>query len=87
MEYKAIKSSELGANCWLPARFLDNTRCQRIEQCNYPEKINCKAVDAEIAYIKEHTAQVIQDAQNRLDKQLANLEKVKSDKLQKLKRV
>lgn len=37
-----VKQSELGTNCWLPARFLGG-KCQRYKRCKYPEKTTCKA--------------------------------------------
>ena len=49
--FKVVKSSQLG-NCWSAVRFCGG-RCQRIEQCNYPEKKTCLAVDSEIKVLEE----------------------------------
>lgn len=48
-----ISVKELGVNCWLPRRFVeDGQRCARIYPCNYPEKKNCQAIHTEIAHLK-----------------------------------
>ena len=48
-----VTSKELGTNCWLPIRFIEGSRCQRVMECTYPEKKTCKAVYAEIAYLRK----------------------------------
>jgi hypothetical protein len=73
MEYAIINSKTLGSNCWLPARFCGNTRCQRVEACKYPEKSNCKAVQAEIDYINTSTEKQIKEIQESKQKRLGNL--------------
>lgn len=49
-----VNSKELGARCWLAARFCDGKRCHRVMDCDYPEKETCKAVQAEKEYLRAH---------------------------------
>lgn len=51
IKYIVVEQSELGANCWLPARFIEGQRCPRVTGCRYPEKRDCKAVSAEVDYL------------------------------------
>jgi len=82
MNYGIIKLSELGSNCWLPARFCDGSRCDRINRCTYPEKVNCKAIDTEIVYIQSQSdAQLIQ-----AQKRIMELNQDKDIKILKLKK-
>ncbi|KKN40487.1 hypothetical protein LCGC14_0732760 [marine sediment metagenome] len=47
-----VSSKELGTNCWLPKRFVQNgSRCDRIYVCPYPERKTCLAVQAEIDHL------------------------------------
>ena len=85
MKSKIVNSSELGTNCWCPARFCDGIRCKRIFDCKYPEKLTCKAVGSEIAYIKEYTQQVIRDIQELSNKQLTNLQQTAQRKIDELR--
>lgn len=49
-----VSSKELGTNCWLPRRFIENSdRCDRVWTCSYPEKQTCQAVKAEIKTMLE----------------------------------
>jgi len=64
MNSTVIKSCELGVNCWSAHRFCGG-RCQRVMNCNYPEKATCKAVDSEISYLNNYYSTEIE----RLDKQ------------------
>jgi hypothetical protein len=78
MKAAIIKSSELGSNCWLPARFCGGDRCPRVEDCNYPEKATCKAVDAEKAYIKAEADRLLQEAKAYENKKLSKIRKPKA---------
>ncbi len=49
---KVVTLKELGKNCWLPKRFISGSRCHRVFTCSYPEKKTCRAIEAEIAYLK-----------------------------------
>lgn len=85
MAYKIVKSSELGTNCWLPARFCDGVRCDRVYRCTYPEKSTCKAVDAELEYEQKHAAEVIAETAARTTAYIAKLKQAKDIKVSKLK--
>jgi len=55
-----VSSKELGVNCWHPKRFVtQGSRCDRLYRCNYPEKKNCQAIHAEIAYFQERQRQMM----------------------------
>jgi len=58
-----VSSKELGTNCWAPRRFVEEGhRCERLYRCKYPERKNCQAVHAEIAYLKERQRQLIKQS-------------------------
>jgi hypothetical protein len=62
-----VKSSELGGNCWLAERFIEGvSRCPRVMECNYPKKKTCKAVDAEIAYLKDELKQTAEQTKAKI---------------------
>lgn len=67
-----VKFSELGTNCWLPRRFIQGERCQRVFDCHYPEKRTCKAVDTELAYLKQQAVDTIQQIHAKM-KQLGGI--------------
>lgn len=47
-----VSSKELGSNCWLAKRFVQNgSRCDRIYCCRYPERKTCQAVNKEIDHL------------------------------------
>jgi hypothetical protein len=71
MESKIIQSSELGTECWSPARFCAGARCARVHDCTYRIKATCQAIDAEIAY---------------MDKQITVAQKQIAAKIKALKR-
>jgi hypothetical protein len=57
LKVATVRISELGTNCWLPARFCGG-KCQRAMRCTYPEKKTCKAIDAEIEYLTKRREQL-----------------------------
>ena len=57
-----VSSKELGTNCRLAKRFIPGHRCERLYRCKYPERKNCQAVHAEIAYLKERQRQLIKQS-------------------------
>ena len=63
-----ITVKQLGANCWVAARFCGG-RCQRVMECNYPEKKTCLAVDSEIKF-QEEQFRVTQEKHIQMVKQL-----------------
>jgi len=65
MEAVVVNSKELGTNCWSAHRFCGG-RCPRVMRCTYPEKATCKAVQAEIDYLNNYYANVIDHAKNTL---------------------
>lgn len=67
-----VTSKELGFNCWLPKRFIEGSRCDRVMECTYPEKKACKAVDAEIAYIRQTGAEAEVRLHAKINKLLAD---------------
>lgn len=77
MKTIVIKSTELGVNCWLPCRFLEDSRCDRVLYCKYPEKNKCKAVQTETNYVKESTKEIIQTAKELERKRLSSLKQNK----------
>jgi len=66
-----VSSKELGTNCWLPRRFIEGTRCERVVECTYPEKKTCKAVDAEIAYLHQERREAEERFHAKISKLLA----------------
>lgn len=62
-----VNSKELGTNCWLPKRFTGGSRCCRVMTCSYPEKRTCKAVDAEIEYLKSQKQTLIENIDKKVD--------------------
>jgi hypothetical protein len=73
MKIVIIKSTELGTNCWLSCRFLEESRCDRVLFCKYPEKSECKAVRTERRYVKESTKEIIKTAKELEKKRLLSL--------------
>lgn len=67
-EFKSVKLSELGTNCWSARRFVKGGRCQWVMVCNYPEKKNCKAIDAEIEYLEGQVSKEQERYSKILDK-------------------
>lgn len=64
-----VSAKELGTNCWLTRRFIEGTRCERVMRCTYPEKKTCKAVDAEIAYLRQER----REAEGRFQAKMSEL--------------
>ncbi len=56
-----VNSKELGTNCWSSFRFCYGMRCPRVFTCDYPEKKNCRAVEIQLAYLREHSRQLIDE--------------------------
>ena len=71
MKTAIIKSSELGTNCWLACRFVEGSRCDRIMFCTYPEKATCKAVDAEIEFLRKARRKIFYSYTARIRKLMA----------------
>lgn len=67
-----VSSKELGTNCWLSARFIEGKRCCLVMRCTYPEKKTCKAVDAEIAYLREEMRKLKASTNDKISKLLAD---------------
>ncbi len=56
MKTAVVGASDLG-NCWLPARFVEDSRCRLVLHCRHPEKDTCNAVAAEHEHIEEYRDQ------------------------------
>ena len=69
-----VSSKELGTNCWSSFRFIRGLRCPRVFQCKYPEKETCKAVQAELAYLREHSKQLIEEIKTNAKASIKQLE-------------
>jgi len=67
-----VTLKEMGFNCWLPKRFIEGSRCDRVMECTYPEKKTCKAVNAEIAYIRQTRAEAEVRFHAKINKLLAD---------------
>ena len=67
----SVTLKELGTNCWLPIRFIEGSRCQRIMECTYLEKKTCKAVYAEIAYLRKTKEEAEAHFHTKINKLLA----------------
>lgn len=67
-----VSSKELGTRCWSTARFIEGKRCDRVMQCNYPEKKACKAVDAELAYLHEEKRRLSANIHAKISKLIAD---------------
>jgi len=65
-KWGVVSLKELGTNCWLAKRFLKGGRCDRVMECNYPEKATCKAVEAEVEDISRRIINVQRDALKRI---------------------
>jgi hypothetical protein len=65
----SVTLSELGHNCWKAERFVGEHRCERVFDCNYPEKAKCPAVAAEVKYLEEQK----QKSTNAIDAKIAQL--------------
>jgi len=76
---KIIKVTDLGTNCWAPARF-GKGRCNKVKSCNYPEKKTCMAVHNEIAYLRDRQDKIVENFTKRIEE----LEKDKTSNLSKL---
>lgn len=63
--FAIVKSSELGVSCWLPRRFIQGGRCERVHACNYPEKKRCKAVQAEVDFLSRQVIEIQEEAMKR----------------------
>lgn len=74
MNYTIVKSSQLGINCWSARRFCGG-RCQMVMYCDYPEKEDCKAVQAEIDYLNNYYKEEIDRLQSQHAKSLEILNK------------
>ncbi len=72
-EYKIVNSSELGS-CLSPHRFCGG-RCSRVYKCKYPEKVTCKAVQAEIVYQIDRTEQQLERTRLRSNELISSLYK------------
>lgn len=68
MEHEVVSSKEVGTNCWSAARFCPATRCTRVMRCKYPEKATCKAVYAELEYLRERKAILRADIEAKIRK-------------------
>ncbi len=42
MKTAIVNASTLGTNCWTARRFCGG-ECPRLEECKYPEKVDCQA--------------------------------------------
>lgn len=72
-----VTKGELGVNCWHPRRFVgEGTRCDRIYQCNYPEKHRCEAILAEIRYLKDKQLALVKESGD-IDCEIENLIKMR----------
>lgn len=69
-----VSIKELGTNCWLPRRFISGRRCCRVFQCKYPEMKACEAVKTELAYLCEHSKQLIAEIEQKTKEQIQQLE-------------
>lgn len=67
-----VKSGKLGTNCWLPHRFYGG-RCERVMYCKYPEKQTCKAVPAEIEFIKQNSKEKVAQIKQKAKEDLGRL--------------
>jgi hypothetical protein len=77
---KIKMNSLVGTNCWLPHRFCGG-RCSRVMACDYPEKKDCKAVNAEIRYLKDRANEVAKSYEVRIEELKKSAQK-KIDKLE-----
>lgn len=70
LKVAVIDTEELGNNCWLPCRFIqEDGRCCRVWTCTYPEKKHCKAVIAEIKNLlveKERISRLSKNLDNQI---------------------
>ena len=69
-----VSSKELGTNCWLSFRFIRGMRCPRVFTCDYPEKKTCRAVETEMAYLREHSRQLIDEIKTNAKASIKQLE-------------
>ena len=70
-----VSSKELGTNCWTARRFVKGgSRCDRVMRCNYPEKKTCEAVKVELAYLREHSKQLIAEIKQNAKLSIQQLE-------------
>lgn len=60
-KFAIVKTSQLGLNCWKPARLIEGVRCERVMECKYPEKATCKAVEAEMLFLLNDTSRQIKE--------------------------
>lgn len=74
MKSVIIKQSELGSNCWLPARFCGG-KCWMVLRCHYPEKGTCKAVDTEIEDLKKKRTEKLKRSTEDYDRKIRLLQK------------
>lgn len=68
MKHAIVSSKELGTNCWITARFIDGLRCPRVMSCKYPEKKTCRAVIAELNYLRNESKRLVSYIGNKIDK-------------------
>ena len=57
-KYAVVNFNDLGTSCWLPKRFIQRQRCERVQACKYPEKQTCKAVGAEIDFLSHRIIEI-----------------------------
>ena len=74
MKAVIVNSKELGNYCWSSFRFIRGLRCPRVFTCNYPEKKLCRAVETELAYLKEHSSQLIKEIKKSSRESIRQLE-------------
>ena len=67
----SVTLKEMGVNCWLPKRFIEGERCQRVMECTYPEKKTCKSVNTEIAYLHQERREAEDRCTTKISKLLA----------------
>jgi len=61
-----VSSKELGTRCWLAARFIEGSRCDRVMACSYPEKKTCRAIAAEVTHLREEAANINASIQGKI---------------------
>lgn len=63
----SVTIQELGTRCWLPKRFVEGGRCDKVFRCDYPEKKTCKAVDAEIKHLSKRLEDATEGLQAKIE--------------------
>jgi len=68
MKNSEVNRKDLGTNCWSSNRFYGHRRCPRWEYCSYPERKDCRAREAEIAYFRGRRVAILHSAHEYLEK-------------------